>query len=376
MSFLVSLWRPLAYLSLPYLLLRTIGGSSPLGRYYTRVVLYVSTLMSVATCSTAIALGMSVLGSKFDTNFVVARTFYALARRALNIHVDVEGEEYLTGTRPAVLMMNHQSMLDILVVGRLMPKQTSIMSKKSLQFTPLGPFMTLSGAIFIDRTNNARAVQSLEEAGEQMKQIGISLWMFPEGTRHSSEVPDMLPLKKGGFHLAVQAGIPIVPIVTENYWRLYRKGVFGEGKLKVRGMVVFRNGRALLPPIHTTGLGAADVSSLASRVRDQMVEALRDISVKVASGKTERGVKAEEDESAVIPPVSDNTQSEAKIPLAGGLQEGTKTNQEIGKESASGTSLAPSSSTSSLNTWKSGVSESGMETEEDEGMILVARAAG
>jgi lysophosphatidate acyltransferase len=116
-----------------------------------------------------------------------------------------------------------------------MPKQTSIMSKKSLQFTPLGPFMTLSGAIFIDRNKNTQAVRSLETAGQLMKKLGTSLWMFPEGTRHCQEVPDMLPLKKGGFHLAVQAGIPIVPIVAENYWRMYHHGVFEEGRMKVRG---------------------------------------------------------------------------------------------------------------------------------------------
>jgi 1-acyl-sn-glycerol-3-phosphate acyltransferase len=120
-----------------------------------------------------------------------------------------------------------------------MPKQTSIMAKKSLQYTPLGPFMTMSGAIFVDRGNNARAVQSLAAAGELMKRLRVSLWMFPEGTRSSSENPEMLPLKKGGFHLAIQAGIPIIPIVTENYWRLYRKGVFDEGSIKVRGMQSF-----------------------------------------------------------------------------------------------------------------------------------------
>lgn len=125
--------------------------------------------------------------------------------------------------------------LIIPVFHRLMPKRTSIMSKKSLQFTPLGPFMTLSGAIFVDRGNNARALRSLEAASEKMRTMRISLWMFPEGTRRSAEVPDILPLKKGGFHLAIQAGIPIVPIVTENYWRLYRPGWFEPGTLRVRG---------------------------------------------------------------------------------------------------------------------------------------------
>jgi lysophosphatidate acyltransferase len=112
------------------------------------------------------------------------------------------------------------------------------MAKKSLQYTPLGPFMTMAGAIFVNRGNNAHAVRSLAAAGELMKKLKISLAMFPEGTRTSSEVPDMLPLKKGGFHLAIEAGIPIIPVVTENYWRLYHKGVFDEGTIKTRGALI------------------------------------------------------------------------------------------------------------------------------------------
>jgi lysophosphatidate acyltransferase len=94
--------------------------------------------------------------------------------------------------------------------------------------------MILAGNIFIDRGNSARAVRSVEAAGQRMKQEGLSLWIYPEGTRHMSESPDMLPFKKGGFHLAINAGIPIVPIVIENYWRIYHKAVFETGVIKVK----------------------------------------------------------------------------------------------------------------------------------------------
>lgn len=121
-------------------------------------------------------------------------------------------------------------------VSRLMPKQTVIMSKKSLQFTPLGPFMTMAGTIFIDRGNSAQARKSVDDAIERMKKERTSLWMFPEGTRHMSKQASMLPLKKGGFHMAIKAGIPIIPIVTQNYWNIYRKGIFNSGVITVRGM--------------------------------------------------------------------------------------------------------------------------------------------
>jgi lysophosphatidate acyltransferase len=116
-----------------------------------------------------------------------------------------------------------------------MPKQTAIMAKRSLQYTPLGPFMSLSGTIFIDRGNSVSAFRSIDVAGEKMKRTKTSLWMFPEGTRHLSKEATMLPLKKGGFHLAINAGIPVTPIVCENYWHIYRKGVFESGTMKVRG---------------------------------------------------------------------------------------------------------------------------------------------
>ena len=109
------------------------------------------------------------------------------------------------------------------------------MAKRELQFTPLGPWMYMSGAIFVDRGNSTKAHKSLEAAGEEMKREGISLMMYPEGTRHNEEVPTLLPFKKGAFHLAVQAGLPVTPVVCENYWRLYHKGVFGTGVIKLRG---------------------------------------------------------------------------------------------------------------------------------------------
>lgn len=110
------------------------------------------------------------------------------------------------------------------------------MAKKELQWMPfLGQFLSASGAVFVDRGNNEKAVRSLAAAGEAMKLRGTSLWLFPEGTRSMRPDSDMLPFKKGAFHLAVQAGVPIVPVVCENYWRLYRTNTFESGTLTIRG---------------------------------------------------------------------------------------------------------------------------------------------
>jgi len=315
-------------------------------------------MTAIATMGIVVAATMSLVGRRYDVNWVIARSFYALAGNVLDIRVEVEGEEHLS-TKPAILLSNHQSMLDILFVGRMMPQRTSIMAKKSLQFTPLGPFMIMSGAVFIDRGNNARAVRSLEAAGELMRDRKISLWMYPEGTRHLSEEPDLLPFKKGAFHLAVQSGIPVIPIVTENYWKIYRQGFFGTGVVKIR----------VLPPISTDGLTVNDVPELTTRVRDQMLDALRDISFNIELEKgygQPRNSETSTNKGSELDPLSLTTSSTNE-------DEGTVSPPDVSPEHGSVEVTASLTSDSNQQDRRSEPSENGTETEEDEGMVLVGR---
>lgn len=114
MSFLSLLLKPLAYLSVPII---CIAWFTPLGRYYLRIGIYIASLSVVGTASGFIALAMAIAGRMYDVNSVVAFSFYWVASRTLNITIEVEGEEHLE-TRPAVMVGNHQSMLDIIWLGR------------------------------------------------------------------------------------------------------------------------------------------------------------------------------------------------------------------------------------------------------------------
>ncbi|CCM01751.1 uncharacterized protein FIBRA_03817 [Fibroporia radiculosa] len=366
-SLLSGLVKPLAYVSLPVFALHTLSQSSPIARYYVRLTLYLSTLGVCSAWGVVCAVGMSLVGRRLDTFFVVARSFYALASRALDIRLVVEGEEHLQ-TRPAVLVGNHQSMLDILYLGRIFPRHASIIAKKELQWSPLlGQFMSLSGVVWIDRGNNAKAIRSLTAAGETMRAKNLSLWLFPEGTRSLREQHDLLPFKKGAFHIAIQAGVPIVPVVCENYWRLYRKGVFESGTLKVR----------VLPPISTEGLTTADIPELAERVREQMVAALREISVPAPSTSQSLDLGSTPWVSDTIQPPSVEKLSiqvtpELSVePTPAPLLEGDR-NIEIEPRSESRASTQ-ASETSSSPTVSSRRSDNGTETEEDDGMVLVGR---
>jgi len=117
LSFLTALFKPLAYISLPFILVRQIAvGHSPL-RYYARCFIYVGTLMTVASFSMIVAVGYTLIGKSPDVNYFVATVFYRLVCPALDLSVEVEGEEHLKA-RPVVYMVNHQSMVDVLVIGK------------------------------------------------------------------------------------------------------------------------------------------------------------------------------------------------------------------------------------------------------------------
>lgn len=105
------------YFSLPLYLLKLLGDRNPTSRYYTRLVLYVSTLSICSVWGVIVSIFMTVAGRRFDINYIVARSFYYLGGRVMGISFDVEGEENF-GSGSSVLVGNHQSMLDILYLGR------------------------------------------------------------------------------------------------------------------------------------------------------------------------------------------------------------------------------------------------------------------
>ena len=129
--------------------------------------------------------------------------------------------------------------------------------------------MTLSGSVFIDRAHRSEATKALAGAAEAMKTLKQSVFMFPEGTRSYSKEPMLLPFKKGAFHLAVQAGVDILPVVAENYSKVLdvKAKQFRPGVIRVK----------VLQPISTVGMTAADVDGLTHDTREKMLETLKEL---------------------------------------------------------------------------------------------------
>lgn len=226
-----------------------------------------------------------------------------------------------------------------------------------------------SGAVFVDRGNSTTAVESLKAAGDFMKKNTTCLWLFPEGTRSMRKHHDLLPFKKGAFHTAVQAGVPVTPVVCENYWRLYRKGHFESGTLTIRGKLETYlssdmpfSSTLVLPPISTTGLTTADVGDLAIRTREQMLEALRDISNDAIESQPRPPPKKD------VLPASQTKDPREQTPTPNLPSIDTA---PVALSRESDTEAEPS--TPSVSSSRRDGSENGVETEEDEGMVLVGR---
>ncbi len=130
------------------------------------------------------------------------------------IRLVVKGEENLWAQRPAVFMFNHQSSVDLFIAAKLIRKNMVGIAKKELQYLPIiGQLMQAAGVVFIDRKNRAKALEALKPVVDKIKE-GNSVVIFPEGTRSNSY--RLGQFKKGGFHIAMQAGVPIVPVVVRN----------------------------------------------------------------------------------------------------------------------------------------------------------------
>lgn len=112
--------------------------------------------------------------------------------------------------RPYVVVMNHESMLDIPVAQVALPVNLRFVAKHTLQYVPfLGWYMWATGMVRVNRSNRCQAVQSLSRAAKRVRE-GATVIAFPEGTRSREGL--IAPFKKGPFMLAIEAGVPILPV--------------------------------------------------------------------------------------------------------------------------------------------------------------------
>jgi lysophosphatidate acyltransferase len=216
----------------------------PFAGFVARLLASYACLIACASYGVFISIVLRLVGYGGIAQWAVARAFKWTMYLTTGVTFVIEDpNNYLKTTRPAVFIGNHQTELDVLMLGHIFPQYCSVTAKKSLKNIPfLGWFMNLSGSIFIDRANSTSARTAMAGAAEEIQKRKQSVYMFPEGTRSYAKEPMMLPFKKGAFYLAVQAGVPIVPVVVANYSNvLYVQGYkFNAGTIPIKGRSSFR----------------------------------------------------------------------------------------------------------------------------------------
>jgi 1-acyl-sn-glycerol-3-phosphate acyltransferase len=184
--------------------------------------------------------------------------------RLSGVRVRVRGLEHLDQWQSYVFIANHRSFLDTAMLFYHLRRRIGILAKKELLKVPiLGYGMGFVNILAIDRTNRESALRTTKAATDRLR-TGISFGVFAEGTR--ARPGELLPFKKGGFYMAVEAGVAVVPVAFKYTDDLMGKGT-GVARPGTAEMVV-------LPPIETAGLTADDVKRLTARTHAAIAEEL------------------------------------------------------------------------------------------------------
>ncbi|MFI2233981.1 1-acylglycerol-3-phosphate O-acyltransferase [Nocardia testacea] len=186
--------------------------------------------------------------------------------RLCGIRLRVTGAEHARHPRPAVFLFNHQSQFDVLIVPAVLGGQVTGVGKKELIRHPIfGPLMRFVGVTFIDRSNTDLAKASLAPVVDTLRG-GLSVAIAPEGTRSYTALPGRF--KKGAFHMARQAGVPVIPVVIRNAAEVGRR----DSMIARPGVVDV----AILPPIDIDTQDPSELDEKVAEVRQLYLDTLRD----------------------------------------------------------------------------------------------------
>ncbi|MFT7287808.1 MAG: putative phosphoserine phosphatase/1-acylglycerol-3-phosphate O-acyltransferase [Halieaceae bacterium] len=233
----------------------------------------------------------ALTGSRREaTNFSMS-LFAETTSALINLELVVRGEEHLWETRPAVFIFNHQSKADVVICAKLLRRDLAGVGKQEIKKMPvIGKVLEMGGVVMIDRKNASSAIEAMKPLVAAMRDEGKSVALAPEGTRTVS--PNLGPFKKGAFHLALQAGVPVVPIVIHN-----------AGDVAPKGDFVFRPATVevdVLPPIDTSNWRVETLDEHIHEVRNMFLRTL-DQPEEPASTATKRKRKAAPGKRAAQP---------------------------------------------------------------------------
>jgi 1-acyl-sn-glycerol-3-phosphate acyltransferase len=204
-----------------------------------------------------LALGIALVDRSGEGIIWIARNWVGWILATCGVSVEASGLEQIDPSQPYVVMANHQSVFDTAGLVATLPISWRFVAKRELGWIPFfGWALVLGGHVIIDRADRERSVRSLEAAAARIRG-GTTVVIFPEGTR--SATGQLAEFKSGGFHLALAAQVPILPVTVSG-----SRAITPARSLRIlSGRMRVRYGA----PIPTAGMGVDDRKLLKERVR-------------------------------------------------------------------------------------------------------------
>ena len=229
-----------------------------------RAVLSLATFLASTILGSLLSLILGAIDRTGGLVLKLCRVWSAVVLGVPGVKVEIKLRVPLDPARPYVFMANHASMVDIWAMFLRVPIPVRFIAKKQLGQIPVfGWAMRAGRFVFIDRQNAVSARRSIQEAAQRIKS-GQSVAIFPEGTR--TRDGKLGAFKKGGFHLAIDSGVEIVPLAIRG-----SRAVMPPGTPLIRaGLVQIE----IDEPISTAGLGPGDRQQLLERVYARIADML------------------------------------------------------------------------------------------------------
>ncbi|XP_077298094.1 1-acyl-sn-glycerol-3-phosphate acyltransferase alpha-like [Arctopsyche grandis] len=242
---------------------------SSVARYYIKFTFFTIGCLIAAT----IPMPLMLLKPRHPDNALIPAWGCRQIAKIMGLTWEVRGAENIDNSKGSVVIMNHQSSLDLIVLAILWPlmSQSTVVSKRALFYLwPFGLAVWLWGTVFIDRGQKQQAQNVLSKNVEAIKNRKAKLLLFAEGTRNSGD--KLLPFKKGAFHTAIDANCPIQPVVISKYYYLDSKN----SQLNSGHFIV-----TILPQVSTEGVQKENIPELVDKCHSLMQETYTEISREV-----------------------------------------------------------------------------------------------
>lgn len=240
------------------LLLLTIAASCEYIRYRIKFVFFVI----VSATITTICIPFMLRRIRHWKNALIPAWVITKCAKLIGVTFRIRGKENIVHSTGCVVLINHQSAIDLCVLGELWPvlERCTVIAKKEVLYLGLfGWAAWLWGTIFINRRKGEEAHETVNATTKTIQNLKAKLLLFPEGHRHSGT--SLKPFKKGAFHVAIASQTPIQPVVVSRYYFLNSK------------LQRFNSGLSyitILPPIPTVGLTTYDLPKLMETTYEAM----------------------------------------------------------------------------------------------------------